>query len=156
MLNADQLAVLAAELADARYSALLAAQDYEAIAALLNVQPDIANPQPRPNVPQRFTWDTFIDLLTPQEVLGMYGYGNFAADLRRALESNDQVELVALWRGAKTALAAATVTKVETEFNKTQPDPDWQATVLGPSRATELGLPRILPQDVQAVEQGNV
>lgn len=151
MLNGAQLAVLKTELRDARYTDLLALQDYEAIAAVLNDRPMIANPVPRPNVRLAFTWGTFIDLLAEAEVLGLYQYGALAADLRQALEMDNRTELLALWRAAKTKLTAATIAKVEAEFGKTRPDPNWTATVPGDSLATALGLPRVEARDVQAI-----
>jgi len=154
MLNTEQLAILATELQDAKYANLLADQEYEAIAALLNDRPIIDNPDPQPSVPRQFTWATFVDLLTVAERLALYSdYGNFAVDLRRALEANDRTELLALWAAIKTVMVPATVTAVEAAFAESVPDDSWPPTILGNSRATGLELPRVRPADVQWVEQ---
>ena len=154
MLNSQQLSILSTELNDASYSNLLADQEYEAIAALLNDRPVIANPTPQPDVSRTFSWETFLALLTIPERLAMYStYGNFANDLRRTLEADDRGEMIALWDAIKTVMVPTTVTAVETAFGQLVPDATWAATVQADSRATNLGLPRVTPADVQRVEQ---
>lgn len=153
MLNRQQLTTLATELQDAEYENLLADQEYEAIAAVLNDRPMVANPVAQASVPRTFTWSTFIGLLTVAERLGLYSdYGNLAADLRSALERNDRVEIVALWTAMKTIMVPTTVTKVETAFAESQPDESWSPTIPGDSRATVLGLPRVEARDIQIID----
>lgn len=153
MLTKAQLITLSEELKDKRFANLLMDQDYPAIAALLNDRPMVDNPVAQPEVPRTFTWSTFISLLTVAERLGLYSdYGNLAGDLRNALERNDAEERNALWAAVKSKLLPTTVTKVETAFAESQPDESWAAVVPGDSRATALGLPRVEPKDVQAVD----
>lgn len=152
MLNGTQLAVLKTELQNARYAELLALQDYEAIAALLNDRPTVDNPVAQPDRAKRFTWATFLALLTVAERLALYtDYGNFAGDLRRTLEQDDRVEMIALWTAIKTVMLPATVTKVETAFAASEPDPTWSATIPGESIAMAHGWPRCEARDIQAV-----
>jgi len=153
-MNSEQLAVLSTELKKIGYYQDLKAQRYEKIADKLNATATVPNPDPQGDVPKQFTWDTFLVLLSGAEIWGIYAQGNFAADLRSALESNSIVERNQLWKALKTALPAATATAVEAEFAKTIPDPTWQAEIVQPSIASVLGLPRVTPSDVQTVEQG--
>lgn len=160
-LTNEQLTILATELRNdpkkLGFAALMDAQEYTAIAALLNVQPQVANPEPQPTVGARFTWETFLGLLSGAEIWGMYEQGgNLAADLRSALEGNNAGERNRLWSALKTVLPAGTVSNVEAAFASTQPDPNWSATVPGDSRATVLGLPRVTGADVQRVDMAAI
>lgn len=150
MLSKEQLAVLATELAKQQYANLLADQEYEAIAALLNDRPMVNNPVAQPERPKFLSWDTFMGLLAAADVPKMYSY-HWVSDLRQALEQNNRTVTLAIWRGLKTVITAASVTAVEAEAVKKEPDPTWSAQVPGDSIATALGLPRVDPRDVQAV-----
>ena len=135
------------------YTADLNARRFVDVADDLNFRAQSPNPVPRPNRPKLLAWDVFIGLLAAADVLKLYGYGQLAADLRQALASNDRVETLAIWRGLKTVMLAASVTAVETEAAKTEPDPNWEPVVYAPSRATTLGLPVITAEDVEATWQ---
>lgn len=151
-MNREQLATLATELTDARYSALLAQQDYEAIAALLNVRDPIANPIAQPTVDKRISLEDFVKALKPAEVVTVYQNGALVQAYAASLEADDRKLTRQYWRGLKTLVSPETVTAIEALQAATQPDPAWQPTILGPSRASVLGLPRVTPADVQAVD----
>lgn len=148
-MNFDQKQALRTELADAAYAMDLDARSYQMIADTLNFRESVPNPEPQGQTPVQFTWSTFLSLLSPAEILGLYGYGELAGDMKLALEQNDRTVLVSLWRAVKSVMPPATVTAVETAFAATEPDPNWQATVLQPSIAQGLGLPVVTARDVQ-------
>ena len=150
-MNYKQLKVLHTELQKAEYVSSLAAKDYAGIAATLNAQAEIANPTPQPTRPKLIAWDTFMDLLSAGDVLVMYAQGNLAIDLRAALDANNRPLTLAIWRGLKTVLLAGSISAVQAEAAKTEPDPNWQATILEPSIAMGLGLPPVQWEDVQTV-----
>lgn len=158
MLSPDQLTVLAAELANAAYTDLLQNQEYEAIAALLNVQPEVPNPVPQGTKPRRVPFEEFIQVLKPVDVALLYQEApTWPDEHRRYQQAGDNATARKLWNGIKRlAFDAATVTAIDALQGATEPDPDWTPTILGPSRATALGLPRVLPSDVQAVDQGGL
>ena len=144
-----QLATLWTELSKPAYAAELAAKHWQALADALNVRVSVPNPIPQPTRAKLIAWDAFMDLLEPAEVLKLYTYPGMAADLRSALEANDRIVTLAIWRGFKTQLLAATVTKVQAEAAKTELDPNWQATIQQPSIAQGLGLSTLAVEDVQ-------
>jgi len=151
MLTGAQLAVLAGELKDGRYAALLAAQDYEAIVALLNVQPEIPNPEEQTQKPKRMSVEDFVSALKAAEVVTVYQNGALVQAYSDSLTGGNRAYTKKLRRGLKTLVSAETVTAIEALQDVTEPDPNWTATVLGESRVAELGLPRVEPRDVQAV-----
>ncbi len=153
-MNQDQLAILAAELTNVTYADLLANQQYEAIAALLNVQPEIPNPEPQGTKPRRVPFEKFIQALTPSDVELLYSSApTWPQEYRQYQQAGDNATARKLWNGIKRLeFNAATITAIDALQGATEPDPTWQATVLGPSRATELGLPRVLPSHIQAVD----
>ena len=149
-MNYLQKAALRTELSDASYAADLDAQNYQDIADTLNHREPVANPVDQTQTPVRFTWETFLALLSPAEILGLYGYGDLAADLKNALQSNDRTVLNSLWRALKSVMPAQTITDIEAAFAATEPDPSWRANILQPSVAATLGLGTVTARDVQA------
>lgn len=146
----EQGIALVAELGKAGYTADLTAQNYQTIADELNDREVVANPTPQTQTPVQFTWTTFLALLSPAEILGLYGYGNFAIDLKNSLEQNDRTVMNSLWRAIKSVMPVGTVTDVETAFAATELDPTWRATILLSSIAQTLGLPTVTARDVQS------
>ena len=146
----EQQQVLITELSKPAYAANLTAQNYQTIADVLNDSESIPNPVAQTQMPVQFTWSTFLALLAPAEILGLYGYGELAGDMKDALVANDRTVLTSLWRAVKSVMPAGTVTAVETAFAATELDPNWQPTVLLPSIAQALGLPTVSARDVQS------
>lgn len=145
----EQMQILITELSKPGYAAVLAAQNYQDIANSLNDREVVANPTPQGQTPVQFTWSTFLMLLSPAEILGLYEYGDLATDLKTALQDNDRTVLNALWRALKSVMPPGTITDVETAFAATEPDPNWQATVQLPSIVQTLGLPTMSARAVQ-------
>ena len=141
--------VLIQELQEPQYSVMLANREYVEIADALNYREPIDNPSPQPLRPRLLTWDVFMDLLEPADILVLYAYNQLSSDLRTSLESNDRTITLAIWRGVKTVMTPATVARVQAAANETELDPNWSAVVYLPSRVQVLGLPRITAREVQ-------
>lgn len=159
-LTNEQLTILATELRNdpkkRGYAALMDAQEYTAIAALLNDRPMVDNLEEQPAVWKLISWDEFLEALDPADVLVVYSYGRLSDDIQSALSANNRTILGAYWRGLKTVLSAESVAAVQAEMQETEPDPNWSATVLGKSRAMTLELPRVAGADVQRVDVGSI
>ena len=143
-----QIALLWTELEKPAYAAEIAAKHWQAITDALNVREEVPNPVPQPTRPKLIAWDAFMGLLTAADVLKLFGYGILADHLKQALAENNRPVTLAIWRGLKTVLVAASITAVEGEANKTEADPTWQATILQPSIAQGLDLPVVMVEDV--------
>jgi hypothetical protein len=146
----EQEQILIAELDKPGYSADLEAGNYGDVASALNARTKNNNPVGQAQTPVQFTWSTFLALLSPSEILALYGYGSLAGDLKAALEANDRFVLASLWRAIKSALPENTVNDVQAAFAATEPDPNWSPFVFEPSIAQRLGLPAVTAKDVQS------
>lgn len=157
MLNRTGLKILEGELVLPQYSDLMKTQEYAAIAAMLNEAPAVPNPEPQADVPKRFEIGDVFEALKPEDLAAVRAIPDWVALVGRiesALAANDRASLqrwLALIQGDLSAGGVATLAGL---MAVTEPDPGWQATVPGVSRAAELGLPRVTEHDVQAVEQG--
>lgn len=149
-MNDSQLATLWNEVKKPAYAAYITVGKYQDVADALNARASVANPTPRPTRPKLIAWDTFMGLLAAADVLKMFTYGVLPDHLKQALAENNRPVTLAIWRGLKTALTAPSITAVETEAAKTEPDPTWPATILAPSIAMNLGLPSVRADDVKA------
>jgi hypothetical protein len=151
MYNDTQLATLRTELSKATYRTRIQNKQWQQLVDALNLRATVANPVPQPSRPKLIAWNVFLDLLTAADVLKVFQQGVLADHLKLALEQNNRVVAVAIWRGLKTLpLQAASVTAVEAEVAKTEGDPSWPATVQQPSIAMNLGLPVATLWDVQS------
>ena len=144
----QEFQILLKEIKLAAYKDDMQNKRYSAIAAALNLRVREDNPVSQEQVPRRFTWEKFVGKLTAADRLVLYSYGDLARDLRTALEADDAPMRDAIWLGLATALSAASKTSVLAAFGEKQPDTEWQATILQPSRAQVLGLPVVVDGDV--------
>jgi len=152
MLTKEQLAILVNELKSVRYANLLAAQDYEAIAALINDRPMVDNPVAQPTVAKRLTVEQFVTALKPAERVTVFDHGALVQEYKDSLAAGNRVYSKKLWTALKSLVSAESVTAVDALLDATELDPNWAAQVAGDSIAMTLGLPRVEPRDVQAVQ----
>lgn len=149
-------AVLRAELANdptgKGYAAL--GQDYGAIAKLLNDVPMIPNPTPCDNVPKRWTLADFLAAPTAQETISILQLPALIPYIDNAVSSNDRTAMAKLLNLIAPMLSAQSRANVQAMLDATEPDPTWQATIAGVSRAAELGLSMVRNEDVQAIDNG--
>ena len=150
----DELAVLRAELAQPAYTALTAAHAYGTLAGLLNLQAPYANPTPPAQVIPHITFGDVFGAIEPSDAALLKDAPAWAVGMvEDALKAGDipalltHIQLFAAWG----FLSPASVTAIQALFNQTVPDPDWPPTLYAPSRAAELGLPWVRPEDIQTV-----
>ena len=140
--------------ADAVFAALVAAQDYEAIAAYLNAPTSIDNPVTEPaQVAQPPTLKDVLAVVPAVERLAIRKQlPGFIDDVRRAIDTADADYMAVLIQDAATdsAISADTVQALGALLQRTQPDPAWTATIAGPSLAQAAGLGAITAAQVQA------
>ena len=149
-MNYEQKQELMTELNNPAYAPDLTAQNYQAIADTLNARESIGNPVPQATQPKLIAWDVFLNLLEPADILELFLYGELAHDLHEALNANDRLITMAIWRGLKTVLTASSIAAVQAEAAATEPDPNWQPTILQSSIAQGLGLGNVSARDVQS------
>lgn len=143
------LATLAAEIQTGAYADL--GDNYPAIAARLNAQPEIPNPEPHGMTPLCVTYTDILGCLTPDERLTLYERGGLVAELQACCTRERQSELPQVLTVAQPLWCAATQQAIVALLTTTEPDPDWQPMIAGPSRAQQIGLPVVRDMDVQSV-----
>ena len=135
------------------FAVLVKAQDYPAIADVLNAPTTIANPVAvAPQVPTQATLKQIMALVPAAEMVAVYKtMPQLIPDLRNAIDTGDRDYQAMLLTIAATAtvISEATITKLQTLLATTQPDPAWSATVAGPSLAAAAGLGVVTPAMVQ-------
>ncbi len=152
-MNRQQFALLKQELdkdpTGQGYAAL--GQDYPAIADRLNAAPLVPNPAPKGQTPKRYTLMEFLAVLQPAEALAVLQLTALVPYIEGALAGDDRPGMAAILNLLKTTLSAGSQAAIAALLAATEPDPAWAARVSAPSRAEELGLPRVQPSDVQQV-----
>jgi hypothetical protein len=130
-------------------------QDYAAIAALLNKRQTrlIANPEPQQRIFKPLTMSGFMDLLTSDEALKVYGIGTLKASIERAARRDDRAELAGIVRSVHGMFSPETQTRIRDWLLATELDPAWttKVVVVDPSRAWQLNLPEAQATDIQQV-----
>lgn len=142
--------------ADLGYAALVEAQDYPALAALVNERTltSLPNPAPQTQTPRRLTLNDLLAEVTAAEALAVMSLPNLPERIERAAALNDRTTLatlLGLLAGAG-AISPASGQNVSLLLAQTEPDPTWTASIeqTSPSRADVLGLGRVTEHDVQA------
>ncbi len=127
--------------------------DYEAIAALLNAQPQIANPATEaPTIAQPPSLKEIYAVIPLAEAAAIYNKPGLSADIRNAIDSGD-LEYMAMMMAIVAQLgiiSAPTIAALTALLQRTQPDSTWSATIAGPSLAAAAGLPVVTSAQVQA------
>ena len=127
--------------------------DYEAIAAKLNAPTTIPNPVAvAPQVPAPITLKQVMALIPPAEMVAAYKQmPQLIPDLRNAIDNRDRDYMFVLLTIAATGtiISAATVAKLQPLLAATVPDPNWTATIAGPSLAEAEGLKFVTAAMVQ-------
>lgn len=129
--------------------------DYEAIAALLNAQPQIANPVTEaPTVPHPPTLDGDVIPAVPaaERLKIRKQLPGFIDDARRAIDTGSTVYMATLIEDALAdgAISQQTAGALAALMARTQPDPTWSATIARPSLAAAAGLGTVTSAQVQA------
>lgn len=138
--------------ADAQFAALVAAQDYPAIAATLNAPTVLDNPVTEPStVPSPPTLKEIYASIPVAEAAAIYNKPGLSADIRNAIDSGDPEYLAMMLAIVleMQIISAQTATALSMLLQRTQPDPTWTATVAGPSIAQAAGLGTITAAMVQ-------
>lgn len=126
--------------------------NYEAIAALLNAQPQIANPVTEaPTIAYPPSLKEIYAVIPLAEAAAIYNKPGLSADIRNAIDSGD-LEYMAMMMAIVAQLgiiSAPTIAALSSLMARTQPDPAWTATIAGPSIAAAAGLERVTAAAVQ-------
>ena len=115
----SRIKILQTELANMEYADLVTAQNYPAIANLLNNRPLIANPDTQTEVPKIPTIEEVVTLVKPQEVF------------------------------AGGVLSQSPYDAIIAKLEETEPDPSYQSQIPGQSRAEYLGVYPVNASQVQ-------
>lgn len=135
----------------AGYAALAAAQDYPALAALLNARATLPNATVQALIPKRLSLGDLLAAVSPQEALAVMSLPNLPERTERAADANDRSTLATLVGLLAQAgeLSPQSVQALSALMQQTEPDPTWQAEIAGQSRAEALGLGVVSERDVQ-------
>ena len=136
------------------FAALMAAQDYPAIAATLNAPTVIDNPVTEPaTVPHPPTLKEIYAGIPVAEAAAIYNKPGLSADIRNAIDSGDPEYLAMMLAIVleMQIISAQTATALAMLLQRTQPDPTWTATIAGPSLAQAAGVGTVTAAQVQAV-----
>lgn len=148
-----QLAILATELEQPAYAELVKAQDYPALAAMLNAQPSVDNPVKQSAVPMRLTLHMILVAIAQVDMTAIsamvQAYGPILDRIDNALQANDRTATQDYFLIVSSGLNDSAKGAVAALLAQTEPDPNWQATVAGDSLATELGIAGVADMDVQ-------
>jgi hypothetical protein len=144
--------------ADVVFAALVAQQDYAAIAAWLNAPTTVDNPVVEaPQVPHPPTLDDVLAVVPSAERVAIRALAGFVDDVRRAIDTANLLYMQTLIEDALTAnaISVQTATALAMLLERTQPDPTWTAQIAGPSLAqaaflTDSPYGTITPVQVQA------
>lgn len=138
--------------ADAQFAALVAAQDYPAIAAWLNAPTSTPNPVTEPaTVPHPPTLKEIYAIIPVAEAAAIYNKPGLSADIRNAIDSGDPEYLAMMLAivAQMQIISAETAGTLATLLQRTQDDPFWTATIAGPSLAQATGLGTVTAAQVQ-------
>jgi hypothetical protein len=135
VLDPDQHAALAAELAKPEYAGL----DDAAAADVLNAPREIPNPEPRGQVLRPFLASEVMGMLDPATIGNLRTIA-YLPTVVQAINLNDR-PAVALWTNQLTAsgiISPEQAGEIMGLLQATIPDPAWTETVPGPSPARRL------------------
>jgi hypothetical protein len=159
MMTNEQHAILAAELALPAYDGM----SYEQIRAACNAQTSVsvANPVPQGTVADMPTLDEVQSTVATHDLAGLKDFIEKVPAATLRLPDDIDKAATGDLRGIQAQLLLASMylneaalTALQTLLTRTKPDPSWQETyqTVLPSRASELGLPYVTLEDVQAAK----
>ena len=152
-MNIKQELALAEELRNPAYADLLARRDFEGIAMLMNAPVVIANPEKDPRqVPIRLSLKAVMSNVPAAEMVKVYSLPGFVGDVKTAIDDQDREYLgvllmIAVTAGAISQETAAKLQPLLTATETVTPP----ATIDAPSRASEIGVGYVEPDDVQTM-----
>lgn len=153
ILTAAQKATLAAELAKPAYAGL----SNQAAANLLSAPTSVANPTPRGQVAKPYAWSDLAAVLsdTAQAALRDSGLLPYLFDGIAAQDRTRVADIGKLLAKPPAKITAAEATAVNGIIQATVADPNWPATVPGPSwaRANFPGVRFAHPDGTTVVDQ---
>lgn len=123
--------------------------NYQAIAALFNERPQVANPLQQQQVPKRLGIRDLFDAIQPSEARALYMIPGFRDDVQAAAEAGDRVALQMYVAIAAPDLSQQSLTALAAIMLATEADPTWTATIAGDSIAMTLGVAPVTAADVQ-------
>ena len=125
--------------------------DYPAIADRLNARTTVENPNLQGDVLKPVTLLGLMAAITPQEALSLIERAGFVDLTRSAVENGDREGLTALlgMLAVNSLISAPSQAAIAALLSATEPDPQWTATLPGPSLATAAGLGRVTASQVQ-------
>ena len=146
----SRIEILRTELANTEYADLVTAQNYPAIANLLNNRPLIANPDTQTEVPKIPTIEEVATLVSPQEAFAVSETKTYD----RVLDALQQRNLTWIIGNTQTLLAGGVLSQssydaIIAKLEETEPDPSYQSQIPGQSRAEDLGVYPVSASQVQ-------
>ncbi|ACC81135.1 hypothetical protein [Nostoc punctiforme] len=146
----SKITILRDELELSEYEQLVTAQNFPAIASLLNQKPLINNPVPQEKLPKQLTLvDLFQQGITPQEALETFKIPGLLDRIEMVINANDRINISILFEIVKTFISQNSKDNLTALLALTEPDPNWQAQIPGQSRAEELKIYPVNEQEVQ-------
>lgn len=145
----NKIEILRVELAKPEYDDLVAAQNYPAIAQLLNNKPLIPNPTPQETVWKCPTILELFGAITPTEAVELYKIPGLIADIRTSIDLRNKPNLEAYFSMVQSLVSPTSATNLQALLNATELDHSYQSQILGVSRAEELGIYPVSEVDVQ-------
>ena len=137
----------------AEFAALVAAQNYPEIAAVLNTPTSVENPEKTPaQVPHPPTLKEIYAVIPVSEAAAIYSKPGLSADIRNAIDSGDAdyLNMMLAIVLEMQIISAQTATGLAMLLQRTQDDPTWSAEIAGPSIAAAAGLGTVTAAQVQA------
>lgn len=143
-MNQQQLDTLRDELQQPDYAAFVAAQDYPAIAAMLNERPQVENPESQQQTPKRLTLTQVFGAAVAIDPAGVLNavekFGPLLSMAEAAVNLNDRPAMLVHMQIFGSQMSQEAQQALGALLSETEPDPNWQETVSGQSRAEALGL----------------
>lgn len=146
----NKFELIKTELKKPEYLELVEAQNYPAIAVLLNQQPLKPNPKPQEKIPKPITLIDLFQQITPLEALEINKIPGMVDRLENVTEKNDRIKLQALFKTIQVLLGVDSQNKIQALMQQTILDPNYEAQIRVQSRAEELGIGLVTNEDIQA------
>jgi hypothetical protein len=146
----SRIEIIKQELEKPEYADLVTAQNYPAIALLMNAKPSISNPEPQQNIPKPLNILSLWQQITPQEALEVYKIPDLKSNIENAVDLNKRDSLEALIAIASLLVSEESKNKINALLAETIPDPNYKPFIEGQSIAQELGLELVFDFEIQA------
>ncbi|WP_414755535.1 hypothetical protein [Anabaena sp. CCY 9910] len=144
----NKIEIIAQELTNSQYSELVTAQNYPAIANLLNAKPLIDNPTPQSNIPKPLSLDALYSCITREEGLQISQH-NLLDRTERVANENNRPGLLLLVDMLDSILSTQSKTNIQNLIDEEILDPEYQPQIPGTSKAEELSIHSVRDWEVQ-------